>query len=137
MKLLTGTKFKSKKTGGVLSVLADSGARLVIESSNGSESTHKKTDFIKAIGDGEYIAINKKPSFVLPSGEIKKYTGSREVKSVWFFKHEGKSIENKDMYTAGFSINEKSAYSTAKSNFNLYTDGGHDLVVGSIVVVNI
>lgn len=134
MKLLTDTKFKSKKTGNVLSVLTDSGSRLIVESSEGSESTHKKTAFLKAISDGEYIEINKKPSFTLPNGEIKKYTGSREVKSFWFFKHEGKSSDNKDMYTGGFSINEKSASSTAKSNFSLYRDGGHDLVLGSIVV---
>ena len=70
-------------------------------------------------------------TFKLPDGIIQKYTGKRDVKAFWYFQ----AING--LYVGGFSLNEKAAASTVKSNFRLYTNGGWKLIPGSSAVKSI
>ena len=70
-------------------------------------------------------------TFTLPDGIIQKYTGKRDVKSFWYFQ------ATNGLYVGGFSLNEKAATSTVKSNFRIYTDGGWKLILGSSTVKSI
>ena len=70
-------------------------------------------------------------TFTLPCGTVQKYTGKRDVKAFWHFR------ATNGVYVGGFSLNEKAAASTAKSNFRIYTDGYWDLIKGSISVSSI
>jgi hypothetical protein len=73
-----------------------------------------------------------KPTYTLPSGKIKKYTGKRDVKAFWYFE-----FSRGNDFHGGFSLDLKAAHATSKSTFRLYKDGGHKLVTGSIVVVEL
>lgn len=72
-----------------------------------------------------------KPTYTFKDGTKIKYSGKRDVKSVWCFQ------DTRGVYFGGFSINSKVAASTAKSNFNLYTDGGYKLKPLSIQTMDI
>ena len=67
-------------------------------------------------------------TFTLPCGTVQKYTGKRDVKAFWYFQ------ATNGLYVGGFSLNEKAAASTVKSNFRIYTDGGWKLITGSSTV---
>ena len=70
----------------------------------------------------------KKPAYTFKDGSKISYTGKRDVTAIWSFENKTGNV------FGGFSLNEKAALSTAAKNFKLYTDGGHELVTGSIKV---
>jgi hypothetical protein len=137
MNLQNNQVFTSAKTKNELTITDLTANSVMIESTDGTVGPHNRAAFEQAVKNGDYVAKYVKPTFTLPCGEERKYTGTREVKAFWYFKHEGLSTKNKEMYTGGFSLNMKSAAATARKNFNLYSEGGHDLVLGSIVVVEL
>lgn len=72
-----------------------------------------------------------KPTYTFKDGSKITYTGKRDVSAVWSFENEHGNV------FGGFSLNKKSAEATAKKNFKIYTDGGHNLVFGSIRIFSI
>lgn len=55
MELSNGQKFVSKKTGNTLTIADMRGKRLMVNSSDGSESMHNKDAFQEAVASGEYV----------------------------------------------------------------------------------
>ena len=137
MNLQINQVFTSTKTKNELTVTDLTSNSVMIESTDGTVGPHNRAAFEQAVRDGDYVAKYVKPIFTLPNGEVSKYTGTREVKAFWYFKHEGLSTKNEEMYTGGFSLNMKSAAATARKNFKLYSEGGHVLVLGSVVVIEL
>ena len=67
----------------------------------------------------------------LKDGTEIKYTGKRDVKFVWSFENTNGNV------FGGFSLTREAAKSTSKKNFKIYTDGGHELLAGSILIESI